>query len=56
MNIELYKLPTLNKNCLFDIEKICCEIYNKKRAGEHIPVEVLDWFDSANTFLEVNNE
>ena len=56
MNIELYKLPALNKKFIFDVEAICCEIYNKKRAGEKVAVEVLDWFDSANTFLEGNKE
>lgn len=56
MNIELYKLPALQKDCIFNIEKVCCEIYNKKRAGEQVAVEVLDWFDSANTFLEVNKQ
>lgn len=57
MNVQLYKLPILDKKFIFDIENVYCEIYNKKRNGDQIDIEILDWFDSANTFLkETDNE
>lgn len=55
MDIEVYTLPTLNDG-KFAIEEKYCEILSKKRAGENLSVEILDWFDTANTWLESWNE
>ena len=55
MDIQVYSLPTINDG-IFAVEQKYCEILSKKRSGEKLSIEVLDWFDSANTWLEDANE
>jgi len=45
MEVEVYSFPTMA------VEVTYCELLNAQRRGEFIPVEVLDWMDTANTWL-----
>ena len=55
MDIQVYSLPTINDG-IFAVEQKYCKILSEKRSGEKLSIEVLDWFDSANTWLEDANE
>lgn len=55
MNIQVYNLPTINDG-IFAIEQKYCEILSKKRSGEKLSIEVLDWFDFANNILGTTDE
>lgn len=49
MDIEVYKFPTMDNP--ENVEKAYCELLSAKRRGEEIPVEALDWMDTANNWL-----
>lgn len=49
MEVEVYSFPTMENPK--DVEFTYCEILNAQRRGELIPVEALDWMDTANTWL-----
>lgn len=50
MNIILHDLPNINAG-VQKIETVYCEIYTKYRNGDKLDIEVLDWLDTANTWL-----
>ncbi len=50
MQIEIFSLPTMNDG-VSAVEQTFCQIYTKYRNGETLDPEVLDWMDSANTWL-----
>lgn len=50
MQVELFSLPTM-KDGVATVERTFCEIYNMYRNGEELDPEVLDWMDTANTWL-----
>jgi hypothetical protein len=50
MQVEMFTLPTM-KEGRAAVEYKFCEIYNAYRNGEKLDPEVLDWMDSANTWL-----
>lgn len=50
MDVELFDFPTL-KDGRVAVEQRFCELVNKYRKGEQLPVEAIDWMDSANTWL-----
>ena len=50
MEIEVYSFPTM-KDGRNAVEYKYCELLNQYRNGEHLDPEVLDWMDSANTWL-----
>lgn len=52
MNVDFFKLPKLDFSQILIIEQKYCELLNKYRANEIVDVEIIDWMDSANTFLE----
>ena len=49
MVIEVYSFPTIENPK--QVEVAYCELLNAQRRGEYIPIEALDWMDSANTWL-----
>lgn len=49
MQIEMFSLPT--KDDIMAVEQKYCEVYNAYRNGERLEPEVLDWMDTANTWL-----
>lgn len=49
MDIEVYTFPTMDNPKA--VEVAYCELLSAQRRGESIPVEALDWMDSANTWL-----
>lgn len=49
MEVEVYKFPTMENPKA--VETTYCELLSAKRRGEFIPVEALDWMDTANTWL-----
>lgn len=51
-DVNIFKFPTLDDG-LYEIEKTFCEIYKKYRDGECLEPEVIDWFDTANTWLQI---
>jgi hypothetical protein len=50
MQVEMFSLPTLNDGVLA-VEQKFCEVYSAYRNGESLDPEVLDWMDTANTWL-----
>lgn len=50
MQVEMFSLPTLNDG-IVAVEQKFCEVYNAYRNGEKLDPEVLDWMDTANTWL-----
>jgi len=50
MDVATYTLPTM-ANGAAAVELKYCEIYSKYRNGEPLDPEVLDWMDTANTWL-----
>lgn len=50
MDIEIYNFPTLADGRI-TVEHAYCDLINKYRNGEKLDPEVLDWMDSANTWL-----
>lgn len=50
MNVDMFSLPTMNDGVSV-VEQTFCQIYTKYRNGETLQPEVLDWMDSANTWL-----
>ena len=55
MDVQVYSLPTLNDG-IFAVEQKYCEILSKKRSGEKLSIEVLDWLDTANNWLDNSND
>lgn len=49
MQVELFTFPTMENPK--DVEVTYCKLLNAQRRGESIPVEALDWMDTANTWL-----
>ena len=49
MNINVYSFPTMENPKA--VEVAFRELLNAKRRGESLPVEALDWMDTANTWL-----
>ena len=48
MEVEVYSFPTMENPKA--VEVTYCELLNAQRRGETIPVEAVDWMDSANTW------
>lgn len=49
MEIQIYKFPTMENPKA--VEVAYCELLNAQRRGENLPDEVIDWMESANTWL-----
>ena len=49
MEVEVYSFPTMENPKV--VEATYCALLNAQRRGESLPVEILDWMDSANTWL-----
>ena len=50
MQIEMFSLPTM-KDGITAVEQKFCQIHSAYRNGETLDPEVLDWMDTANTWL-----
>jgi hypothetical protein len=55
MNVCVYNLPTMADG-LTAVEQKYCELINSYRNGETLDVEVIDWMDTANTWLMISGE
>jgi hypothetical protein len=55
MDVCVFDLPTLADG-LGAVEQKYCELLNKYRSGEQLEVEVVDWMDTANTWLITTGE
>lgn len=49
VDVYMHKFPTMVNPR--DVELKYCELLNAQRSGESLPVEAIDWMDSANTWL-----
>jgi hypothetical protein len=49
MEVELFTFPTMENPKA--VEDTFCNLLNAKRRGESLPVEALDWMDTANNWL-----
>ena len=49
VDVCMHKFPTMTNPR--DVELKYCELLNAQRSGESLPVEAIDWMDSANTWL-----
>lgn len=49
MEVELFAFPTMDDPKA--VEVTFCELLNAQRRGESLPIEALDWMDTANTWL-----
>jgi len=49
MDVQIYKFPTMENPKAVEVEY--CELLNAQRRGETLPEEVVNWMDSANTWL-----
>lgn len=49
MNVELFEFPTMENPKA--VEVTFCELLNAQRRGETLPLEALDWMDTANNWL-----
>ena len=49
MDIEIYTFPTMDNPKA--VEVAYCDLLNAQRRGEYLPEEVVDWMESANTWL-----
>lgn len=49
MEVEVYSFPTMENPKA--VEVTYCELLNAHRRGETLPIEAIDWMDSANTWL-----
>jgi hypothetical protein len=49
MEVELFAFPTMADPKA--VEVTFCELLNAQRRGESLPLEALDWMDTANTWL-----
>jgi hypothetical protein len=49
MDIKVFSFPTMENPTL--VERTYCEILNAQRNGEQLADEVIDWMESANTWL-----
>lgn len=50
MQIEVFSFPTINDG-IEKVEEFYCMLLNKYRSGEYLSCEVIDWLDTANTWL-----
>ena len=49
MEVELFAFPTMENPKAVD--DTFCNLLNAQRRGESLPVEALDWMDTANNWL-----
>lgn len=49
--VLVFKFPSLNGDSRTEIERKYCELVNEYRNGARLDPEVLDWMDTANTWL-----
>lgn len=49
MDVQIYKFPTMENPKAVEVEY--CELLNAQRRGESLPLEALDWMDTANNWL-----
>lgn len=49
MDVNVYSFPTMQNPKA--VEVAYCDLLNAQRRGEFIPVEAIDWMDTANTWL-----
>lgn len=54
MNVDLYIFPTLDDGYAA-VEHVYCDLLNLKRNGATLDPEVIDWLDSANTWLQTED-
>ena len=50
MEIETFNFPTMNDGRVV-VEEAYCDLVNAYRNGEALKPEMIDWMDSANTWL-----
>lgn len=50
MEIEIYNFPTMRDGRIA-VEEAYCHLVNAYRNGDPLKPEMLDWMDSANTWL-----
>jgi len=50
MDVETYTFPTMNDGRIV-VEEAYCNLINAYRNGDTLKPEMLDWMDSANTWL-----
>ena len=49
MEVKVYSFPTMQNPTL--VERAYCALLNAKRNGESLDDEVIDWMETANTWL-----
>jgi hypothetical protein len=49
MDVNVYSFPTMENPKA--VEVAYCKLLNAQRRGEYLPEEVVDWMESANTWL-----
>ena len=49
MDVKVFSFPTMQNPTL--VERAYCELLNAKRNGESLDDEVIDWMETANTWL-----
>lgn len=49
--VLIFKFPDLKKKNVTIIERKYCELISQYRNGVKLETEVIDWMDSANSFL-----
>lgn len=49
VDVYMHKFPTMENPR--DVELKYCELLNAKRRGEELPIEAIDWMDTANNWL-----
>jgi hypothetical protein len=51
MDFVIFNFPTPEKDGKREVETTFCELINRKRSGEYLHPEELDYLDFANTVL-----
>lgn len=54
MDIEVFSFPTLTEENSRSVEVTFCKLINAYRNGEPLTPEMIDWLDTANTWLEAH--
>ena len=55
MELVFFSFPTPSKDGTKRVEEMYCQLVNRKRSGEPLDPEELDYMDYANTVLSENN-
>lgn len=52
MDVSYFNFPTLREDQANNVETTFCQLINAYRNGEPLTPEMVDYMDSANTWLE----